>query len=76
MKSTKVFSPLLAENAVLFLINWGSGWHVLAASRTDAVRLWNISLPAQPVFGGLAMTCAGDVLVPLADGRVVCIGAP
>ena len=45
-------------------------------SRTDSALLWDIRIPAQPAIGGLSMTCAGDVLAPLVDGRVVCIGAP
>ena len=45
-------------------------------SRTDSALLWDIRIPAQPAIGGLSMTWRGDVLAPLVDGRVVCIGAP
>ena len=75
MKSTQVYSPLLARNAAVFAINWGPGWHVLAVRRADGTMLWRIKLPAQPAFGGLSMTRGGDVLVLLADGRVCCLGA-
>jgi len=71
LKRSDFLTPLLAENAVIFLSRGG----VTAVSRTDTTVLWNIRLPAQPVLGGLSMTRAGDVLVPLVDGRMVCIGA-
>ena len=51
-----------------------SDFHVVAVNRTDRFLLWDVKLPAQPVFGGLSLTRAGDVLVPLIDGRIVCIG--
>jgi hypothetical protein len=50
-------------------------WHVVAVSRTNAALLWDIRVPAQPVVGGLSMTCAAEVLAPLVDGSVVCTGA-
>ncbi|MCY2995983.1 MAG: hypothetical protein NTY19_50250 [Planctomycetota bacterium] len=49
-------------------------FHVVAVNRTDRFLLWDVKLPAQPVFGGLSLTRAGDVLVPLVDGRIMCIG--
>ena len=73
LKPSSLLTPLLAGNAVIFLT---ANWHVVAVGRTDAAVLWDIRLPAQPVCGGLSMTRAGDVLAPLVDGRVVCIGAP
>lgn len=79
LKPTSFLTPLLAGNAVIFLSGYRGdpgNWHVVVVSRADAALRWNIPIPAQPVFGGLSMTCAGDVLVPLVDGRVVCIGAP
>ncbi len=49
---------------------------VIAVDRADRSMPWDLKLPAQPVLGGLSLTRAGDVLVPLVDGRVVSIGAP
>ena len=67
--------PLLAANAVVFLSGRNGDFHVVAVNRTDRWLLWDVKLPAQPVLGGLSLTRAGDVLVPLVDGRVVCIGS-
>lgn len=75
MKSQQVYSPLLAGNAVVFLSGYGKDWSLFAVSRTDATLLWSLKLPAQPVFGGLSMTGVGDVLTPLIDGRMACVGA-
>ncbi len=76
LKRSNFLTPLLAGNAVVFLSGDVGNWHVVAVSRTDSALLWDIRIPAQPAIGGLSMTCAGDVLAPLVDGRVVCIGAP
>ena len=65
LKRSRFLTPLLAGNAVVFLSGGGNNWHVVAVSRTDSTMLWDVSTPAQPVFGGLSMTCGGDVLVPL-----------
>jgi outer membrane protein assembly factor BamB len=72
LKFKNCFAPLLARNAVIFLAY--DGWRLMAVSRTDASLLWQVSLPAQPVSGGLSMTRGGSVLVPLLDGRLMCIG--
>jgi hypothetical protein len=66
--------PVLAKNAVVFLTNIGVSWHVEAVDRTDLAVLWDIKLPDKPIFNGTSLTRDGDVLVPLVDGRVVCIG--
>lgn len=76
MRPGGFLTPVLAGNAVVFLSGGGDNWHVVAVSRLEAALLWDIKLPAQPVVAGLSMTCAGDVLVPLVDGRVVCVGGP
>jgi hypothetical protein len=74
LKSRSFSTPLLAANAVVFISGSGSGFCVIAVNRADRSLLWDVKLPAQPVLGGLSLTRAGDVLVPLVDGRVVCIG--
>ncbi len=72
----RFLSPILASNAVVFAS--GSGprgvWNVLAVNRSDQKFLWDVQLPAMPVLGAMSLTRAGDVLVPLVDGRMVCIG--
>jgi hypothetical protein len=72
----RFLTPLMAGNAVVFFSGDSGNWHIVAVGRSDAALLWDVRLPAQPVFGGLSMTRAGDVLAPLVDGRVVSIGAP
>ena len=54
--------------------NYGD-WRVVAISRTDHSTLFDINLPDAPAPSGMSLTRAGDVIVPLVDGRVVCIGA-
>jgi len=68
-------TPLLCSNAVVFFSGYGNSWHVSAVNRADSSPLFEIAVPAQPFVGGLSMTPAGDVMVPLVDGRVVCIGS-
>lgn len=72
------FAPVLAQNAAICLEGprgGGDSWSVAAHSRTDGSLLWRVPLPAQPVTSsGPAMTRAGSLLVPLLDGRLVCIG--
>ena len=74
LKSRNFLTPILAANAVVFVSGRTGDFHVVAVNRTDRFLLWDVKLPAQPVFGGLSLTRAGDVLVPLVDGRIVCIG--
>ncbi|MBL7038031.1 MAG: hypothetical protein ISR77_05340 [Pirellulaceae bacterium] len=59
---------------MVFISGRTGDFHVVAVNRTDRHLLWDVKLPAQPVFGGLSLTPAGDVLVPLVDGRVACVG--
>ena len=66
----EISSPVLAGNAVVYIINS----QVCAVQRSDRKLLWDVELPAQPLPGGLSLTRSGDVLVPLVDGRIACIG--
>ena len=74
LKSRNFLTPLLAANAVVFIAGRTGDFHIVAVNRTDRRLLWDVKLPAQPMFGGLSLTRAGDVLTPLVDGRVACIG--
>ena len=74
----------LTANAVIFLASreasWPAldivNWSVLAVSRADRSVLWEVRLPpGHLAYKGLSVTREGDVLVPLDDGRVVCIGS-
>lgn len=73
MQGRGCVTPVLAGNAIVFL-DGQQEWNVVAVGRADSAPLWDIRLPAQPVFGGLSVSAVGDVLVPLVDGRVVCVG--
>jgi len=59
----------------VFLSSDGNVWYLYAISRGDRKVLCRVALPARPVLGGLSLTRAGDILVPLLDGRLVCVGA-
>lgn len=80
MHAQRVFGAILAKNAVVCLTaynpgqNYRASWQLYAVSRSERKFLWVVALPARPVINGLALTAGGDVLVPLLDGRVVCVG--
>ena len=63
-------SPILAANAIVYF----NDTTVVAVSRPDRKKLWKIKLPASPMANGMSLTRTGEVLVPLNDGRIVCIG--
>jgi hypothetical protein len=52
----------------------GNRWRVVAVGRSDRRLLWDIRLPSRPTLNGLSLSRAGDVLVPLVDGRLLAIG--
>jgi len=74
---------LLSSNAAVFTyaMSWGypgtetHGLRAVAVSRTDGSLLWQVTLPAPVGLCGISMTRGGDTLIPLMDGRIVCIGA-
>ena len=66
-----ISSPILANNAVVYIM----GSSVAAVQRSDRKLLWSVEMPVPPLPGGLSLTRAGDVLVPLLDGRIACVGA-
>jgi hypothetical protein len=53
--------------------NYGD-WRVIAIDRTDRTTVYEVMLPDAPAPSGMSLTRAGDTIVPLVDGRVVCIG--
>lgn len=73
---------LLAGNAVIVTAamdqTWAetdlTNWHTIAVSRTDRTVLWDVALPVAPGLNGMSLTRSGDVMIPLIDGRMVCIG--
>jgi len=73
----------LSKNTVILTVARDSSWpgtelhfwRAIAVSRTDRSMLWELPLPTQPALTGISLTRDGDVLMPLMDGRVVCIGA-
>lgn len=78
LHNTVFMSAILASNAVVFVGGKGVdtlGWRIYGIGRSDRSMLWDLRLPAAPVQGYMSLTRGGDVLVPLVDGRLVCIGA-
>ena len=73
---------LMSGNAVIVTAAWRPSWpgtemeqwRAVAVSRNDRSLLWEVELPVQPALGGMSLTRGGDVLVPLVNGRIVCIG--
>ena len=73
---------LLAGNAVIVTAAMNqdyaetdlTNWHAVAVSRTERTVLWDVALPVAPGLNGMSLTRGGDVLIPLIDGRMVCIG--
>ena len=73
---------VLAKNAVVVSGAWNptwpgtemEQWRAIAVSRADRSVLWDVRLPVQPALGGMSVTRDGDVLIPLIDGRIVCVG--
>lgn len=74
----------LAKNAAVFVVAMHEGdvydcdhWRVIAVNRADHAKLWEVALPSvlPRRGGGMSLTRGGDVLIPLEDGRIVCVGA-
>jgi outer membrane protein assembly factor BamB len=73
---------VLASNAVVITGAWDNtwpgtewrNWRAIAVSRADRATLWEVRLPMEPAWSGMSVTRDGDVLIPLLDGRLVCIG--
>jgi len=49
-----------------------STWNLRALSRKDGQELWDIKLPAQPVFDSLSVGRNGRIFVPLRNGSIAC----
>jgi outer membrane protein assembly factor BamB len=80
-RGTSWYTPILAKNAMAFIVSVPSNtpsyhivWHLMAVSRDDSSLMWDFECPAMPALGELAMGRAGEIVAPLVDGRVVCIG--
>ena len=71
------YAPLMAGNAIVLIVfrrSGGDTWRLMAFSRADSSLMWDIVLPGMPALNGLAMDRAGDIVAPLIDGKVVCVG--
>ena len=75
VKFRNFLSPILAANAVVFLTGEGQQWRVVAVDRAEHKLCWDVRLPGRPMMNSLSLTRTGDALVPLIDGRLVCVGA-
>ena len=49
------------------------GWEVTAFERESGEELWNVELPAEPLYNGLAVAADGSVIVALRDGSLLCL---
>jgi hypothetical protein len=49
------------------------GWKLTAFSRDGKETLWEVDLPEEPLFNGIAVARDGSVLVALRDGSIVCL---
>ena len=69
------FSPAMHRSfSAVPPANDSAGWRVIATYRADTAPLWDIPIPGQPALNGLSMSPAGDVLVSLLNGLLVCVG--
>ena len=66
-------NPSIADMRNGRMPNYGD-WKVRAFNRTDRSLLFEVNLPDAPAPSGMSLTRDGDVLVPLVDGRIACIG--
>lgn len=69
------FGSALVNNAALVLLGGESESKVIALDRADGSELWQVALPATPVYNGLAVAADGTCVVALKDGTLVAIGA-
>ena len=76
-RRSRPFGSALAGNAALVLFTNPSAGEskVIAFDRSDGSELWQVDLPAAPVYNGLAVAADGTCVVALKDGTVVAIGA-
>ena len=49
---------------------------VVALSITDGKELWTQPLPSTPISWGLAVNRAGNAVITLKNGQVLCLGMP
>ncbi len=72
---TPVGSALAGNAALVLFKNRSDGESkVIALDRTDGSELWQVGLPATPIFNGLTLAPDGRVIVTLRDGSVLCLG--
>lgn len=51
-----------------------TGWKLVAIDRNTSQQLWEVQLPAEPVFNGIAPTSAGSWVLTLRDGSLIGAG--
>ena len=73
-----VFTPIMGTTQAIYKARMSplatANWRVIAVNRDDQTLLFTVYLPGTPAPSGMSLTRNGDVIVPLVDGRVVCIG--
>ena len=60
----KVRYPALADRS----------WSVAALDRTNGQVFWEVKLPGEPMLNGVCLDRAGNIIVTLSNGAVVCVG--
>jgi outer membrane protein assembly factor BamB len=53
-----------------------TGGQVSAFDAATGALRWTVELPAAPALDALALDRAGNALIGLQDGSVVCVGKP
>jgi outer membrane protein assembly factor BamB len=66
----------LTQNAALLVTRHAEAGDLIAFDRDGGKRIWELPLPAAPVYDGLAVAAGGSIIVALRDGSVLSIGAP
>jgi outer membrane protein assembly factor BamB len=66
----------LTANAALVLVEneRSAQYGLLAFSRTDGQKMWEVKLPAAPVDDGLAVASDGTCIMALKNGSILGIG--
>jgi hypothetical protein len=69
-----VAAAALARRTLVVALQLREKATLVALDRKDGNRLWELKLPARPVYNGIAIAPDGSIVLTLVDGRVVKVG--